>query len=294
MTMHPHKENTWIPDHTFPINVFFVPGIYLHWHDHMEWVYVKEGKVKLQIDGDFNILEKGDLAFVNSKQLHKAEQLSPDTRLVCIVFNEALVRGTGLDITEYHYFLPYLSRKQKWPGIVKSREACMGPISLSFLRLVEEFERKQPGYELMVKSELLHIFGQYFRHAEQVSVVRAYRQPDTHNLSSLLGLLRERYQEEITVTEAARLVSLSPNYFCSVFKKVTGKTLKEYIHTLRTQEAEQLLLTTDLSIGQIAEAVGFSNLTYFGRVFKKIKNIPPSDVRKLKSQPSTTLPPFEK
>ncbi|MFD1139111.1 helix-turn-helix domain-containing protein [Paenibacillus urinalis] len=285
MTMHPHKENTWIPDRTFPINVFFVNHIYLHWHDHMEWVYVKTGKVKLQIDGDFDVLEQGDLAFVNSKQLHRAEQLAPDTQLVCIVFNEALVRGNGLDITEHHYFLPYLHLKQQWPRIVRNREACMQPISLSFLRLVEEFERKQPGYELMVKSELLHIFGQYFRHAQQVAKVRNYRQPDTHNLSRLLEMLRERYQEDISVMEAARLVSLSPNYFCSVFKKVTGKTLKEYIHTLRTQEAEQLLLTTNYSISEIAEAVGFSNLTYFGRVFKKIKNIPPSDVRKMKSMP---------
>ncbi|MCM3128570.1 helix-turn-helix domain-containing protein [Paenibacillus provencensis] len=284
MTTNPHKENTWIPDRTFPINVFFVNDIYLHWHDHLEWVYVKKGRVRLQIDGDFDILEQGDLAFVHSKQLHRAEQLEPDTQLVCIVFNEALVRGNGLDITEHHYFLPYLHLKHQWPRIVRNQESCMQPISLSFLRLIEEFENKQPGYELIVKSELLHIFGRYFRHAQQEgSQIRMFHQRDTHNLSSLLELLREHYRDDISVTEAARQVNLSPNYFCSVFKKMTGKTLKEYVHTLRIQEAELLLLTTDYRVSEIAEAVGFSNLTYFGRIFKKIKNIPPSDVRKMKS-----------
>ncbi|WP_211748011.1 AraC family transcriptional regulator [Paenibacillus sp. Marseille-Q4541] len=280
MTLPPHKEHTWIPDHTFPINVFFVSYIYLHWHDHMEWVYVEKGRIQMQIDGDFEILEAGDLAFVGSRQLHKAEQLEESTSLICIVFNEALVRGGDLDITEYQYFLPYLNRKQNWPRIVRSGEACMQAMTLSFTRLLEEFKTKQFGYELFVKSELLHIFGQYFRHAEQISEVRTVRHPDSHNMSSLLSLLRERYQEEISVGEAARLVNVSPNYFCSIFKKVTGKTLKEYIHLLRVMEAEKLLLETDRSISDIASSVGFTSLTYFGRVFKKIKNIPPSDVRK--------------
>ncbi|XID92966.1 hypothetical protein ACF3MZ_00045 [Paenibacillaceae bacterium WGS1546] len=42
MTHSPHKEQTEIPDRSFPINVFFVSGIHLHWHDHIEWIYVKQ------------------------------------------------------------------------------------------------------------------------------------------------------------------------------------------------------------------------------------------------------------
>ncbi|QYR23259.1 AraC family transcriptional regulator [Paenibacillus sp. sptzw28] len=280
MTVSPHKEKTLIPDQTFPINVFFVHHIYLHWHDHIEWIFVKEGKARIQIDADFEMLHQGELAFVNSKQLHGTAELEPGTELVCIVFNEALVRGSGLDITEHQYFLPYLNQRLKWPSTIRKTDPFMKEMNESFSKLVEEFEGKQPGYELLVKGELLRIFGQYFRYAQQCAAVKTPRLQNSYDFSSLLQLLRERYQEQITVEEAARMVNLSPSYFCNVFKQVTGKTLIEYIHLLRVKEAERLLLETDLPVTEISGRVGFSNMTYFGRVFKKIKNATPTDIRK--------------
>lgn len=280
MTVSPLKENTNIPDRTFPINVFRVGGIYPHWHDHIEWVYVKEGMAKVQIDGSFEQIGKGELAFINSGQLHSAATLTPDTELICIVFNEALVRGSGLDVTEYHYFMPYLQQQQRWPSWVRQDASCMDELGDAFERLLSEFGQKLPGYELMVKAELLRIFGLYFRYAEQFMSEPAARPYNPHDFTSLLKTLRERYCEAITIGEAAALVNLSPNHFCKLFKKVTGKTFIDYIHTLRVQEAERLLLESDLPVTEIAELVGFSTITYFGRVFRKIRSQSPSSIRR--------------
>ncbi|MFD0671071.1 helix-turn-helix domain-containing protein [Cohnella sp. GCM10027633] len=281
MTVNPLKENTVLPDRTFPINVFRVGDIYQHWHDHIEWVYVKEGQARIQIDGSFETLARGELAFVNSKQLHSAVVSAPGTELVCIVFNEALVRGSGLDITEHHYFVPYLQRQQLWPNWMRADAPDIGEMNAAFTRLLVEFDRKQPGYELLVKAELLRIFGLYFRYAESSSsqpLTRAAQKP--YDFSSLLQTLRERYNETVSVGEAARMVSLSPNHFCKIFKQVTGKTFVDYIHTLRVQEAERLLRDTDYPISDIADRVGFSDMTYFGRVFKKVRNQAPSAIRR--------------
>ncbi|WP_219838206.1 AraC family transcriptional regulator [Paenibacillus sp. R14(2021)] len=280
MTVSPLKENTQIPDRTFPINVFMVGGIHPHWHDHIEWIYVKEGQARVQIDGSYEQLNKGELAFVNSKQLHGAVRLVPDTELICIVFNEALVRGSGLDITEHHYFVPYLNQHMKWPSLMRQSDPFIDEMNASFSRLLVEFKNKMPGYELLVKAELLRIFGLYFRFAQQCTSQSLPRIQKPYDFSSLLQTLRERYQETISVGEAARLVNLSPNHFCKIFKQVTGKTLIEYMHMLRVQEAERLLRDTDYPITEIADLVGFSNMTYFGRVFKKVRNMAPSMVRK--------------
>lgn len=280
MTVSPMKENTYLPDRTFPINVFLVGDIRAHWHDHIEWIYVKEGQAKIQVDGSFEQLGQGELAFVNAKQLHSASKLGSDTELICIVFNEALVRGSGLDITEYHYFLPYLNHQQRWPSWMRSDAPYIEEMNTAFTRLLMEFNRKQPGYELLVKAELLRIFGLYFRYAEQALSDPVRRMQSPHDFTSLLQTLRERYRDAISIGEAAKLVNLSPNHFCKVFKQVTGKTFVEYIHTLRVQEAERLLRDTDLAITDIADHVGFSNITYFGRTFKKIRNQAPSAIRK--------------
>ncbi|SDX15338.1 AraC family transcriptional regulator [Paenibacillus sp. CF384] len=280
MTVSPFKENTWIPDRTFPINVFIVKDVHLHWHDHMEWIYVKEGRARVQIDASFMPLNKGELAFVNTKQLHGVVTLEPDTELICIVFNEALVRGSGLDITEHHYFVPYLQQQVKWPSSMQATAPYINEMNHSFERLVEEFQGKQPGYELLVKAELLRIFGLYFRYAQQHTDLSLPRAQKPYDLSHLLQTLRERYQESISVNEAARMVNLSPTHFCKIFKQVTGKTLIEYIHMLRVQEAERMLRDTDYPVAEIAERAGFSTMTYFGRVFKKVRNSTPSAIRK--------------
>ncbi|MBP3961663.1 AraC family transcriptional regulator [Paenibacillus lignilyticus] len=280
MTVSPFKENTWIPDRTFPINVFIVKDVHLHWHDHMEWVYVKEGRARVQVDASFMPLHKGELAFINTKQLHGVVTLEPDTELICIVFNEALVRGSGLDITEHHYFVPYLQQQVKWPSLMQATAPCIDEMNRSFARLVEEFQGKQPGYELLVKAELLRIFGLYFRYAQQHTDLSLPRAQKSYDFSHLLQTLRERYRESISVNDAARMVNLSPTHFCKIFKQVTGKTLIEYIHMLRVQEAERMLLDTDYPVAEIAERAGFSNMTYFGRVFKKVRNLTPSAIRK--------------
>jgi AraC family transcriptional regulator, transcriptional activator of pobA len=273
----PHlKEMTYIPDKTFPINIFFTADIPLHWHDHMEWIFIKNGRARIQIDDDFDTLQKGEIAFVNSKQLHAAWMVDEDTEIIAIVFNEAIVRNSGLDITENLYFSPYLSHQLKLPNFIRKDELHTSEIIVSITHLVEEFLQKRDGYELLIKAELFRTFGLIFRNYSRLTQQSTNRYQRKYKLTALLDYLREHYYTEITVNEAAKMVNLSPNHFCKVFKKVTSKTLIEYIHLLRINEAEKMLIETDLPVTEIAEKVGFGSTTYFGRVFKKIKNTSPS------------------
>ncbi|HEY2495197.1 MAG TPA: AraC family transcriptional regulator [Paenibacillus sp.] len=281
MTVNTLKEKTWLPDQTFPINIFFSHSFDLHWHDHIEWVFMKKGKLRIQIDADIEELEPGELAFINSKQLHGGWPLEEGTEFVSIVFNEGLVRGSELDMTENYYFLPYLTNQDKWPTKIQKNDPYLEEISHSFSRLVEEFESKQPAHELIVKAELLRIFGLFFRYASQYDEYpKISRRVNERDFPHLLHQLRDRFRESITVDEAAHIVNLSPNHFCRVFKQMTSKTLIEYIHLLRINEAERLLMETNDPVSEIALQVGFSSTAYFGRVFKKIKNMSPSEIRK--------------
>lgn len=273
------KEATFLPDKTFPINVFFVKDIHLHWHDHMEWIIVKEGSVMVQVDDVFVQLEKGEIAFVNSKQLHAAQVLNDETELIAIVFNHAIVRNNGLDNTVNLYLSPDMYDQLRLPNFLKRGGAYTAKIGEAISRLIHEFETKERGYELLIKSELFKIFGLLFRNYcrfEELSVTSIEKQ---YNLTKLFDYLRENYDKSITIQQAATMVNLSPNHFCKIFKKVTGKTLIEYLNILRINEAERLLMESDMTISDIAEKVGYASITYFGRVFKKFKNVSPSERR---------------
>ena len=92
--------------------------------------------------------------------------------------------------------------------------------------------------------------------------------------------ISEHYAEEITLSDAAAMAFMEETYFSKKFKQLTGFGFKEYLVTTRIKAAEKLLSTTNMAIGEIAEACGFSSSNYFGNVFKSVWGISPSDYRR--------------
>lgn len=279
----PYHEHTDIPDKTFPMNTFHCRMFPPHWHDHLEWVYVCRGATRVQLDGDFFDVVAGELIFINAKQVHSSIATVPGTELIAIVFNDALLRSS-LDSTDSRYFGPLMNNRWQVPSVIKREDPLWADIRQSVLHVIDEFERSDAGFELFIKSEFYKLFGLMFRNAVTKLKKGEHPRQDTAYFTNLLTYLRDHFSESVSVCDAARMVNMSPNYFCKIFKKLTGKTLVEYMHILRVMEAERLLLNTNIPITTIAGEVGFSNATYFGRIFKKYKNQVPSDVRRIYAQ----------
>lgn len=91
--------------------------------------------------------------------------------------------------------------------------------------------------------------------------------------------IEHHYNTEISYTELAQLLNVSKYHFCHLFKEATGKTVVQYINDVRLDKAYHLLKNTDMNITQISMSVGFNDMNYFSRLFRKYKNVPPSKVR---------------
>ncbi|MGY6647829.1 helix-turn-helix domain-containing protein [Wenyingzhuangia sp. IMCC45574] len=85
---------------------------------------------------------------------------------------------------------------------------------------------------------------------------------------------------EITVKELADAQSLNVDYFSRIFKDTFGLRPNEYIQKKRVERAQLLLASTDNTLQEISDRVGFSNMSYFSRVFKKITGTTPLQYRK--------------
>ncbi len=91
--------------------------------------------------------------------------------------------------------------------------------------------------------------------------------------------IEENFSKPLALSDVAEAVYLSPNYFSTLFKEITGDTFSTFLNTVRIQEGKKLLRETSLPIKQIVEQVGFEDYNYFNRVFKKIIGIPPATYR---------------
>lgn len=94
-----------------------------------------------------------------------------------------------------------------------------------------------------------------------------------------MAYLRENLGTRAGVTELAEMANLSPSHFAALFKSATGMGVIEYLTRLRSARARELLLTTRLSVQDIAEAVGYTDPYYFSRQFRRVNGVSPRTFR---------------
>ncbi|MCI8389988.1 MAG: response regulator [Roseburia sp.] len=90
----------------------------------------------------------------------------------------------------------------------------------------------------------------------------------------------EHFCENITRDTLGEIVYLSPGYLAATFKKVIGSSLGSYIIEKRMEKAKDLLAEGNLTVSEVAFAVGYDNFTYFSRLFKNKVGIMPKEYRK--------------
>ncbi|MRN54416.1 response regulator [Paenibacillus monticola] len=94
-----------------------------------------------------------------------------------------------------------------------------------------------------------------------------------------LHYIKEHYYEDLTLEKMASVVFLNPAYFSQLFKQKTGQGYKEYVTTLRLEQAQQLLLNPKLKLAEIAERVGYQDMRHFTQMFRKRFQLTPTEYR---------------
>lgn len=92
--------------------------------------------------------------------------------------------------------------------------------------------------------------------------------------------IREHYKENIVIKDMAKKLYTSPGYLGTVFSKKLGVSIKDYLHTVRMEEAIRLMEQTDAGITDIAYAVGYANYNNFFNHFKRIFGCSSADYMK--------------
>lgn len=92
--------------------------------------------------------------------------------------------------------------------------------------------------------------------------------------------VERHYREKITKEVLGEVINRTPNYAASLFKEVTGRTISECVHRQRMKRAVYMLEESRLNAAEIAEFLGYKDVSYFYRMFKKITGDSPSALLK--------------
>ena len=162
------------------------------------------------------------------------------------------------------------------PGVMQLSDGADELIRL-FGMLRTEFSREDSYAAGLRLAELVHTIGRSTDAAGQHG--RAVTQNEKAAVAGAVDFIHAHHGEQIRLADIAAAVHLSPNYLHAIFRRVTGETPAALLSRLRMERAAELLFTTRMSIGEIAEACGFESQTYFTYVFRRRFGLTPSEYR---------------
>lgn len=115
---------------------------------------------------------------------------------------------------------------------------------------------------------------------QRVSAAADPEKQEERTITGITRYLQEHLAEEISLTVLADEFHLNPQYISQLFKSEIGVNFLAYLTSIRMERAKKLLLTTPLSIAEVAEQSGYVDYRVFTKVFKKSEGITPSQYRR--------------
>ncbi|MEI6521750.1 MAG: AraC family transcriptional regulator [bacterium] len=183
-----------------------------------------------------------------------------------------------------HFDLPGISRP------VYS-ELCDRPVAVrndhelqhnaaKFGRYIQNGGIMTSSRECQLKSVLYGALAHYFDDIPEERFTRAlHRATFMQPIGPAIKYIEENYSRQITITELAEICCLSPQHFVRKFGQATGITPIQHLHTQRVGAAAKLLLSTDITIDEIALRVGFHTREYLTRIFTRHTSMSPAAYR---------------
>jgi AraC family transcriptional regulator, transcriptional activator of pobA len=288
------RENTLLQDSNYPINIFRNRSegiqkdamiLFMHWHEHFEIIVMKAGQAVFHIDSKPYETLPGDILIVHSGGLHTGYRSGEDSvEYVSIVFNRSLLQTQTMpDPAHAKWVEPFLKGDVTFPVKLSHDDVSNTPYRSLLEQLIHEFESKEHGYELIVRSQLYMLttlLSRAFIPERRIDGASISLLRNSDRFKLLLRHIDEHFAETMTIEQAARLVNLNTFHFCKTFKKTTGSTFIEYVNLIRVREAGRLLRETDMTVTEIADRIGCGNPNYFTKLFKQYRGITPTQFRK--------------
>lgn len=154
--------------HVFETDLQSTVRVYCHWHEEVELFYAVKGEAVFHMDTETFLLREGETAFVNANRLHEVEGIDgQEFTFLAVVFQPRFLSGTSLDRIQQQYIEPVLSSEIRFPSKTERGTRLAEKTAQAMQEIRNLQERKEPGWELLLKAELLKIWQGYYSAAEK-------------------------------------------------------------------------------------------------------------------------------
>lgn len=249
----------------------FTPG---HWHEAIEVIYMLEGTAVLTLPWETVTLNSGQFILINSGLVH-ASRCPSRNKTILMQIPDELWSDCVFDPSALWFSLPFDDPSP----LVQEQLSRLRCLLLELMQLQQE---KRPGYLLAFTAKVFAFLDCLYLHFRR-DMPGSYHPKSSRVLSRLdevLSYTQKHYTSPISLSEAASVISLQPEYFCRFFREHMGMTYLQYLNDYRLSCFYRDLLSTEQSVSSLAEKHGFTNEKLFHRLFKERFHTTPLQARK--------------
>ena len=255
-----------------------------HYHDYIELLYCIDGCASAVIGGREYTFTKADLVIVNANEVHSIASGDGGCKYHVIKFMPKLLKTDDFSVLGTKYLLPFLENSVNHPRVIRfENDEWSKRCEKLVADAMAEWVRGEYGYELSIQGSIISLFVIVLRHWQESNpnALKSNVTPTKKLITSVEKVMKlsEKRFYDMTEEEAADIAGLSYSYFSRTFRRLVGMSFTAYIDTLKIKEGERLLVTTEMSVTEIGQTVGFSTTSYFISRFKHHHGISPQKFR---------------
>lgn len=234
--------------------------------DKLRIMLVLQGSANAIIDGEAAALSENEIAVICPKSLFTITSLQnlqyAELTLDILPAQESLGR-----------YLHFINGNLGVPTFIKNNSREHSDVFSAVTKLVIE----QNDVIQNVESLLITLFN----HRERNAAKNVSKDKQRYAIERILQRVNQ-ITNTVVISDIANACGYSEFYTMKLFKQYTGETIVDYSNKYRIYVAANKLLTTDKSVCEIAQEVGFTNISYFNRQFKRMFNLTPLTARAAK------------
>ena len=234
-----------------------------NFHEEYEMEYCHQGEGFVLVDGERIPFGAGEMILIHSGEIHYTGSESSLT-YSALLFPKKLFRHLAL-------------HKEDTPGF--PRKIGSEDVISAFMHLLH-IQKEQTDYLVAKTIEaLVHLAIALAPHALECQRETVYK---NQTVIATLEYIKKHHAEPLTLDGIASALYQSKYTLCHLFRQYTGESIVTHIHRVRIGVACERLAKGE-SVSDTARAVGFENLSFFTKIFKRYQGITPSDFQKKKA-----------
>lgn len=246
-----------------------------HWHDDIEFIAVLSGEMQYNVNGEIITLNENEGIIINARQIHFGfSEKRKECDFICILLHPLMLCTTSA--YERDFVLPILHNRNA-TFVKLNKEIIWQKEILDDIKHMYSIKGEK-STPIKVQTLFLDIWIRLYENITHENHPEI-QNTDLSILKNMIGFIQQNYLVKISLADIAASGAVGQSKCCKLFAKYIGQTPNMYLTQYRLDKSTGLLKNTDMTVTEIAHAVGFSGSSYYAEAFRKWSSKSPSEYR---------------